>query len=278
MRWLKHLSMAHADREVDLIIETAGPVAYGIYWLIVEDIAASMEPGKMEPYAIHSLSKWCALFRLHHRTVTPLLTLLGRKLLNVVPMDDGRIKIEVPNIMKYKDEYTKKSGPRGRGRAEGDRDRDREQSGGGGEASEVAEPEPANENPPPPPPPVPLPISTPKSQPDWQVDESYAPLVAAWRQHKHDAIDEDFARNYKHWTGLDAAQKQRAIGCLRERVEAGLQTSTTLGYWLREDYKRAVDVNGYRNGTRAPVQRKEGVAESVRNLVKKRIAEGRSPL
>lgn len=110
MRWLKHLSTAHNDDEVDLLLEECGAEGYGAYWLIIEDIAGPMEAGKMEPSAIHSDAKWASLCRVHHLTWKSLKLKLGRKLLLITPMADGRVKIAAPNILKYKDEYSRKSG------------------------------------------------------------------------------------------------------------------------------------------------------------------------
>ena len=108
----------------------------------------------------------------------------------------------------------------------------------------------------------------------WQRDESYALLMAAWRAAKPDAIDEDFARNHKHWVKLDGGQRQQAIANLRESVRLGLRTSTTLGYWLREDYKRPVDVPAPTGGASVQArnqQRRDNVNQMTKALLKKRL-------
>jgi hypothetical protein len=71
MRWLKHLSMAHEHPKVAELLETEGPVAYGVYWLLLELIAATMEPGSDQPELTHSESCWaqklCVSARVYKR-------------------------------------------------------------------------------------------------------------------------------------------------------------------------------------------------------------------
>ncbi len=44
MRWLKHMTMAHTDAAIDAAEDKFGAEAYGVWWHILEDIAAPMEP------------------------------------------------------------------------------------------------------------------------------------------------------------------------------------------------------------------------------------------
>lgn len=110
MRWVKHLSTAHNDPEVDRLLEECGAEGYGAYWLIIEDIAGPMEQGRMEPEATHSDLKWSQIAHVHRLTWRSLKQKLGSKLLVITQSDDGRVRIAAPNILKYKDEYSKKSG------------------------------------------------------------------------------------------------------------------------------------------------------------------------
>jgi len=110
MRWFKHLSMAHADEELDAVMDEFGAEAYGVYWLMIEDISAPMEPGKMEPAATHSAVKWASICRCSVRRWKTIADRMEKKGLIVVRSIDNRFQIEVPNILKYKDEYSKKSG------------------------------------------------------------------------------------------------------------------------------------------------------------------------
>ncbi len=110
LRWLKHLSMAHADEKIDMACEQFGAEAYGVWWLILEDIAAPMEPGKMRPIASHSDVKWASICRCsvrHWRSIAKIFADLS--LISMHSTGD-RTTIEVPNLLKYRDEWSKRSG------------------------------------------------------------------------------------------------------------------------------------------------------------------------
>lgn len=102
--------MAHADQAVSYILEEFGAEAYGVWWLMLEEIAAPMEPGKMMPNASHSLLKWSQICHCSTRRFRSIVSSLANKQLIYVQTELDRIQIEVPNILKYKDEYSKKSG------------------------------------------------------------------------------------------------------------------------------------------------------------------------
>ena len=131
MRWIKHLAMAHADQAIALVLEKHGAEAYGIWGLILEDIAAPMEPGKMDPKASHSAVKWSQICHCSVRRFNSIAQIFADEELISMQSVDDRVTIEVSNILKYKDEYSKKSGP-SRARvtdteADGEADTDREQ-------------------------------------------------------------------------------------------------------------------------------------------------------
>lgn len=110
MRWTKHLSMAHADAALALLLEEYGAEAYGVYWLMIEDIAAPMEKEKLLPVATHSWVKWSQICHCSVRVFKSIACRMEEKsLINIKSIDD-RLQIEIPNILKYKDEYAKKSG------------------------------------------------------------------------------------------------------------------------------------------------------------------------
>ena len=118
MRWLKHLSMAHADQAIGFVVELHGAEAYGVWWFILEDIAAPMEPGKMDPIASHSVVVWAQICHCSVRRFRSIANSLAEKNLIVVESDLDRITIEVPNILKYRDEYSQRSGETPRARAD----------------------------------------------------------------------------------------------------------------------------------------------------------------
>lgn len=128
MRWFKHLSMAHSDHAVSAILEELGAEAYGVWWLILEDIAASIEKNSKDTFAIHSDVKWSQICYCSARKFRSIANRLQEKGLIVCTSTDNRLKIDVPKLLKFRDEYSKKSGhsPDSRTETDGDTDTDTE--------------------------------------------------------------------------------------------------------------------------------------------------------
>jgi hypothetical protein len=110
MRWIKHIALAHCDQALDAVMDEFGAEAYGVWWLILEDIAAPMEAGKMEPIATHSVVKWSQICRSSVRRFTSIAKSFADRGLIDLQSIDNRIQIAIPNLLKYQDEYSKKSG------------------------------------------------------------------------------------------------------------------------------------------------------------------------
>jgi|SRR5579863_9806980 len=110
MRWIKHLTRAHADPEIDGILEEFGAEGYGVYWLLVEEIAEKMEGKNPCTRVVHSDVKWASIVRTSVRKWRSIAKKMNDRLLIVVRSTDNRIEIDIPKILKYKDEYARKSG------------------------------------------------------------------------------------------------------------------------------------------------------------------------
>jgi|GEM_PF-5871590 len=67
--------------------------------------------------------------------------------------------------------------------------------------------------------------------PSWQLDESYLPFVAVWREVAavtgKPLIDEDFVNAHFRWGRLDPDQKQVAIRHVQERLDKGIWAGNT---------------------------------------------------
>lgn len=208
MRWFKHMTAAHLDGEMDRILEECGAEAYGIYWLVLEDIGTAMEPGRMDPAAVHSDAKWAQIARVHPRVWRSSKDQLGRKLLNISPTGDNRVMISVPNILKYKDEYSRKSGhPQdlNRDRYIADTETDTEQKQNGATAPQGL--------------PAPTALKVLAPPPRWKTDPQYRDFIekasAAWG----DLIDADFEDAYHCWRVMDFEHRLACLKAIDTRVE-----------------------------------------------------------
>lgn len=110
--------MAHADKAMALILEDLGAEAYGVFWLLIEDISAPMEKGKYDPSAVHSVTKWAQICHCSARGFRKIVDRLAGERLIVCETTADRLQITIPNILKYKDEYAKKSGDSQESKAE----------------------------------------------------------------------------------------------------------------------------------------------------------------
>jgi len=106
MRWFKHLSVAQRDPDMQLLISEYGYEGYGVYWSILEILAENLKWGTetkqsfpVKTWKNHSISdrKWLK--------IAQFLSEKGKINLKI----DGKIAIiECRNMLKIRDEYTKK--------------------------------------------------------------------------------------------------------------------------------------------------------------------------
>lgn len=147
MRWFKHLSRAHLDEAHTALIAEHGLECYGFYWLLLEVVSESMDKTD-KCSATHPLPQWSRLLYSHHNKVAKYFSALaGSGLIEVhtqcgtqslpYPLPSGyptpyptpyppvttpsngkvasesgqsKVKVTIPNLLKYRDEYSKKSG------------------------------------------------------------------------------------------------------------------------------------------------------------------------
>lgn len=123
MRWFKHLTTAHDDPALSTIVEEMGSDGYGIYWLLLEHFAAAMPKDcKSVPEITRSIDSWakiCACrstrqFDKFYQTAVKLRLICGETAAelrqNCSKRAAKRLQICIPKLLKYRDEYSKKSG------------------------------------------------------------------------------------------------------------------------------------------------------------------------
>ena len=152
MRWFKHLTRAHLDEALSSLQAQAGHEGYGFFWWLCEVIAESMDKTDRCELS-HPLAQWSRLLCCHHHRVIKYLGLLNSLgLINVSQVlpsgyppvttpsnrqvtkrstsDDwgGNISVSIPNLLKYRDEWSSRQPNCSGEHAEvlGCKDRDRE--------------------------------------------------------------------------------------------------------------------------------------------------------
>jgi hypothetical protein len=122
VRWFKHLALAHDDVGLSTLLEEMGSQAYGIYWLLLEHFAAVMEKDcTAVPVLVHSYLLWSKICWSSTRTFRNFANRAAElKLIESRPAAElkqnssrlaaDRLEICVPKLLKYRDEYSRKSG------------------------------------------------------------------------------------------------------------------------------------------------------------------------
>ena len=112
MRWLKHLSSAHNDEAMSELLDEFGPAGYGVWWIILETIAAQMDKSQ-RCFARYSVKKWaktCGISAKKFQKIVSFLSKIEKLSAKNCEKNSDFLIIECPNLLKYRDEYTKKSG------------------------------------------------------------------------------------------------------------------------------------------------------------------------
>ena len=108
MRWMKHMTAAWQDEKVARLTDDGGIEAYGFYWRMLEIVAANMTETS-EPVCKLPVKSWARLCNLLSNRFERLAQLLQKCGLCRLETFEGLLKVEFPNLTKYRDEYSKKS-------------------------------------------------------------------------------------------------------------------------------------------------------------------------
>lgn len=110
MRWFKHLSASSAEEFLSELEATFGLDGYARWMKLLEAVAARMEPGDAAAIARYPWSEWQRILRGKRKQLTSFLEHLENKR-QIKVKDDGQVlEIEIPILLKLRDEYSKKSG------------------------------------------------------------------------------------------------------------------------------------------------------------------------
>uniref|UniRef100_A0A6M3LPE1 Lin1244/Lin1753-like N-terminal domain-containing protein n=1 Tax=viral metagenome TaxID=1070528 RepID=A0A6M3LPE1_9ZZZZ len=109
MKWFKHDTDCDESEGLSYLLSREGFAGYGRWFRLLEIIAAKMD-GTDRCHAEYPVQKWCSLLGLKQKKLISFLELSENKLKTKVVCCDNIIKIEVPNLLKKRDEYSKRSG------------------------------------------------------------------------------------------------------------------------------------------------------------------------
>lgn len=114
MRWVKHMTATRQDEKVAAYLESCGPKyrheGYGFYWCLIEIVASSIEKGSQKSSVTYPLTSWSRMLYCHHHTVGKYIGKLEVTHLVTCKWSEGNLTVDIPNLLKYRDEYSRKSG------------------------------------------------------------------------------------------------------------------------------------------------------------------------
>lgn len=107
MKWFKHSSISSDDELISALMDRFGAEGYGVFWIICERIARFMDDSD-RCSATYSLKKWSEFSRISTKKFQKLVEFLKNQNRFFLNYDENLLTIEYPNLLKYKDEYTRK--------------------------------------------------------------------------------------------------------------------------------------------------------------------------
>ncbi len=109
MRWFKHMTATMSDERIAAYVADAGLEGYGFYWALLEVVAGQLGKDTTEATVTYPLTRWSRLLYSHHHRVGKYLGKLQGNGLVTVEYLGSDVKVTIPKLLKYRDEYSTKS-------------------------------------------------------------------------------------------------------------------------------------------------------------------------
>ena len=135
MKWLKHMTANWDDEKLANLVGEGGDsglALYGAFWRMAEIVASQMDGPAPSCSVSYPVWRWVRLMSVRKSYLSSILTRLQKEGLLVLegdPKADQTVTVKMPNLLKYRDEYSKKSRqapdnvpPRTEGEGEGDKE------------------------------------------------------------------------------------------------------------------------------------------------------------
>ena len=117
MRWFKHMAASANDEKLSRLMDAAGLEGYGFWWRVVEAVAGNMGADDRTSAAF-SAKKWGNSLGISPKKFRTLAGLCADFGLFSVEHSENLIRIDIPNILKFRDEYTDRKFRKAEGRRE----------------------------------------------------------------------------------------------------------------------------------------------------------------
>jgi len=108
MDWFKHKSLTWNDEKMACVTSEYGLEIYGFWWRILEILAAKMSVTECNTSCEYPIKVWANYSGVSPKTFRKLSGILNENKLIIMKNGQNLINIDVPNLVKYRDEYTKR--------------------------------------------------------------------------------------------------------------------------------------------------------------------------
>nr|WP_116306286.1 DUF4373 domain-containing protein [Nitratidesulfovibrio sp. HK-II] len=108
MRWFKHLTGAHQDEKMARLVSELGLEGYGFYWLILETIAGQIEAGSNRTALTYPVAFWRKITGFSPKKLRNFAEICSKIGIFSAEFSENSLTIDIPNILKYRDEWSRK--------------------------------------------------------------------------------------------------------------------------------------------------------------------------
>lgn len=106
MKWFKHMTGSMDDEKLSAVIDELGIEGYGFYWGLLEIVADKLDASN-DTTCQFSAQKWGKFFRFSAKKFQKFAQILAENHLISLENSENFIKIDIPNLLKYRDNYQK---------------------------------------------------------------------------------------------------------------------------------------------------------------------------
>ncbi len=108
MRWFKHMTNSSLDEKLMRLRDQFGVEGYGVYWLVLEAIARECTAKNNKFFLELPPKSWRKITEISPKKFQLFLIFSEKLGLFSVNFSKNLIRVECPNLLKYRDEYTRK--------------------------------------------------------------------------------------------------------------------------------------------------------------------------
>lgn len=108
MKWFKHLTESHDDEKLALLQAEFGLEGYGFYWLTLEIIAKQMAPGSEKTFVEYPITIWRKFYGFSPKKLRKFAGFCSEFEIFSVKFSEKTLRIDCPNLLKYRDEWSRK--------------------------------------------------------------------------------------------------------------------------------------------------------------------------